>query len=56
MLIRLYYSTVAAPTNFIPLAVVNFNPTIADNLQSATRVTLTSSAGLLATKRGRREV
>ena len=44
-----YYSTVAAPTNFISLAVVNYNPSIANNLQSATRVTLTSSVGVLAT-------
>jgi hypothetical protein len=44
-----YYSTVTAPTNFIALGVVNFNPTIAGNIQSATRVTLTSSVGVLAT-------
>jgi hypothetical protein len=44
-----YYSTVMAPTNFLQLAVVNFNPTIPDNIQDATRVRLTSSAGILAT-------
>ena len=44
-----YYSTVSAPTNFIYLAVVNYNPSIASGIQSATRVTLTSSTGVLAT-------
>jgi len=44
-----YYSTVSAPTNFISLAIVNFNPNIASSIQSATRVTLTSSVGVLAT-------
>jgi len=44
-----YYSTVTAPTNFISLAIVNFNPPIANNIQSATRAMLTSSAGVLAT-------
>jgi alpha-L-rhamnosidase len=44
-----YYSTVAARTNFILLAVVNYNPSIANNIQSATRVMLTSSNGVLAT-------
>ncbi|HWH69799.1 MAG TPA: alpha-L-rhamnosidase C-terminal domain-containing protein, partial [Candidatus Sulfotelmatobacter sp.] len=43
-----YYSTVAAPTNFIARAIVNFNPTIANNLQSATRVAIRYSAGVLA--------
>ncbi|HEY2328292.1 MAG TPA: family 78 glycoside hydrolase catalytic domain, partial [Verrucomicrobiae bacterium] len=43
-----YYSTVAAPTNFISLAVVNYNPSIGSGIQSATRVTLTSSNGVLA--------
>ena len=47
-----YYSTVAAPANFISLAVVNFNPTIAANLQSATRVAITYSAGVLASNVG----
>ena len=44
-----YYSTAAAPTNFMSLAVVNYNPSIAGNIQSATRVSLTSSIGVLAT-------
>ena len=44
-----YYSTVSAPTNFITLAAVNFNPAIAASIQSATRVTLTSTVGVLAT-------
>ena len=43
-----YYSTVAAPTNFIQLARVNLNPSIAREIQSATRVTITSSTGVLA--------
>jgi hypothetical protein len=43
-----YYSTAAAPANFLPLGVVNFNPTIAGSIQSATRVTLTHSSGVLA--------
>lgn len=43
-----YYSTVTAPTNFISLAVVNYNPAIAGGIQSATRVTLASSVGVLA--------
>jgi hypothetical protein len=45
----IYYSTVTAPTDFISLAVVNYNPAIGGNIQSATRVTLTSSVGVLAT-------
>jgi len=44
-----YYSTVMAPTNFISLAVVNYNPAVANNIQSATKVILTSSASVLAT-------
>ena len=44
-----YYSTVAAPTNFSLLAVVNFNPAIAAGLQSATRASLAAPAGVLAT-------
>jgi alpha-L-rhamnosidase len=44
-----YYSTVTAPTNFIPLTVVNYNPSIGSGIQSATRVMLTSSDGVLAT-------
>jgi alpha-L-rhamnosidase len=43
-----YYSTVSAPTNFIFLATVNFNPSIANNIPDATRVTLTSPASVLA--------
>lgn len=45
----IYYSTVAASTNFIYLGAVNFNPSIGSGVQSATRVTLTSSIGVLAT-------
>ena len=44
-----YYSSVLAPTNFIRLTSVSYNPSIASGIQSATRVTLTSSAGVLAT-------
>jgi len=43
-----YYSTVAAPANFTSLAVVHYSPAIASGLQSATRVMLTSSNGVLA--------
>ncbi len=43
-----YYSMVTAPATFIPLATVNYNPPIASGIQSATRVTLTESAGVLA--------
>ena len=43
-----YYSTVTAPADFIPMAVVSFNPAIADNLPSATRVSLTYPTGILA--------
>ncbi len=44
-----YYSSVMAPTNFIQLTSVSYNPSIASGIQSATRVTLTSSTGVLAT-------
>ena len=44
----IYYSTMAAPTNFISLTSVNYNPSIAGGVQSATRVTITSSTGALA--------
>jgi hypothetical protein len=44
-----YYSTVAAPTNFILLGAVNYNPSIGSGIQSATRVTLSSSDGILVT-------
>lgn len=43
-----YYSTVAAPASFVSLATVNFNPTIASGLPSATRVSISYSAGVLA--------
>jgi alpha-L-rhamnosidase len=45
----IYYSTVTAPNNFIPLTSVNYNPSVANDVQSATRVTVTSSTGMLAT-------
>jgi hypothetical protein len=45
----IYYSTVTAPANFISLAVVNYTPSIGNELPSATRVSLTSSIGVLAT-------
>jgi hypothetical protein len=44
-----YYSTIAAPTNFVQLDTVNYNPANAANVQSATRATLTPAAGMLAT-------
>jgi hypothetical protein len=44
-----YYSTASAPANFILLGSVNYTPSIAAGIQSATRVTLTSSTGVLAT-------
>jgi len=44
-----YYSTVMAPGVFVPLASVNYNPTVANNLQSAIRVRLQSATGALAT-------
>jgi alpha-L-rhamnosidase len=43
-----HYSTVMAPTNFTQLTSVSYNPSIAGSLQSATRLTLTSSIGVLA--------
>lgn len=45
----IYYSSVTAPTNFISLATINYNPSIASGVQSATRVSLTYSTGVLAT-------
>ena len=39
-----YYSTVAAPTNFILLASVDYNPANANGVQSATRATLSSAS------------
>ncbi|HEY2329343.1 MAG TPA: hypothetical protein VGI63_05975 [Verrucomicrobiae bacterium] len=38
----------ANPANFISLAAVNYNPAIGSGIQSATRVTLASSDGVLA--------
>ncbi len=45
----IYYSTIAAPTNFIQLSVVNYNPSDPAAVQSATRATLTAASGALAT-------
>lgn len=46
---NLYYSTVANPTNFANLiAYVDFQPTNTVNAQSATRVTLTGTNGVVA--------
>ena len=42
-----YYSTVASPTNFIPLAVVNYNPVNPVGI-STTRATITPATGVLA--------
>jgi hypothetical protein len=44
-----YYSTVLAPANFIPLTSVSYLPAIGSGIQSATRVTLESASGSLAT-------
>ena len=44
-----YYSTVAAPTSFIQLCTVNYNPSNPSSVQSATRATLTPASGFLAT-------
>jgi len=43
------YSSVASPSTFVPLAVVNNNPSIGGGIQSATRVSLRSATGALAT-------
>ncbi len=43
-----YYSTSLAPSNFISLAIVNFNPVIPNNMPSATRVGISYSSGVLA--------
>jgi autotransporter-associated beta strand protein len=40
---------VAAPTNFIQLSTVNYNPANASSVQAATRATLTAASGFLAT-------
>jgi hypothetical protein len=42
------YSTVASPTTFNQLAGVDFNPALPGQVQSATRVTLTATNGVLA--------
>lgn len=44
----IYYSTVQAPATFVPLTAVNFNPSIANNTPSATRVGIRYSDGVLA--------
>ncbi len=44
-----YYSKVTAPTTFISLGSVNYNPANAASAPSATRTTLTSATGVLAT-------
>lgn len=44
----IYYSTVLAPANFIPLTGVNFTPSIGGGIQSATRVSLSAATGALA--------
>ncbi|MGA2247077.1 MAG: family 43 glycosylhydrolase, partial [Verrucomicrobiota bacterium] len=45
-----WYSTISAPSNFVELATVNYNPTnVLAAQQSATRVTLTAASGNLAT-------
>jgi hypothetical protein len=44
-----YYSKKSAPTTFIVLDSVNYNPTNAAGVQSATRATLTPANGVLAT-------
>ncbi|HTL71670.1 MAG TPA: hypothetical protein VL863_00100 [bacterium] len=44
-----YYSKLSAPSTFIYLGSVNFNPANAANVPSATRATLTAAAGALAT-------
>jgi hypothetical protein len=45
---QVLYSTVQNPTNFINLTTVNFNPTVPDNTQSASRTIITDTTGLLA--------
>ncbi|MGC3959760.1 MAG: family 78 glycoside hydrolase catalytic domain [Verrucomicrobiota bacterium] len=44
----IYYSTMAAPTNFMSLATVNYNPAIGSGIPSATRISITYSTGVLA--------
>jgi hypothetical protein len=45
---RIYYSTVSAPTTFIPLRTNSYNPTIPAATPSADRVTLYAANGALA--------
>ena len=44
-----YYSKISAPSTFISLGSVNYNPANAANVESATRATLTPASGVLAT-------
>ena len=44
-----YYSTAASPTTFVALPSVNYNPAIGGGRQSATRISLLSATGVLAT-------
>jgi hypothetical protein len=44
-----YYSKLSAPSAFIMLGSVNYNPVNAANVPSATRATLTAASGALAT-------
>ncbi|HWD91571.1 MAG TPA: family 78 glycoside hydrolase catalytic domain [Verrucomicrobiae bacterium] len=44
-----YYSKVSAPSTFIPLSTVNYNPANSAGVQSATRATLIPASGFLAT-------
>ncbi|MGC9942825.1 MAG: fibronectin type III domain-containing protein [Verrucomicrobiota bacterium] len=44
-----YYSTIAAPTTFIPLGTVNYLPSNPADVQCATRATLAPANGVLAT-------
>jgi hypothetical protein len=44
----IYYSKVAAPTAFILLSSVNYNPANAASVQCATRATLVPANGVLA--------
>ena len=46
---QIYYSTTASPTNFANMLVdVDFEPAVANTLQSATRLTITATNGVLA--------
>lgn len=44
----IYYATASAPTSFIPLSVVNYNPVNNAAVQSTTRASLTAVSGVLA--------